>query len=126
MNQSDINSRVVQVIKQSGLNNVVFAQLIGATRQSVANWKQGTHNVPFKFVVKIIEEFQELDARWLLTGKLSGISPEAEKQLDDIAEYDQLVERNKHLQERLEELTSELLSEKDQRIELMEKALQKK
>ena len=63
------NERVVEAAHKSGLKDIDFARRIGATKQQFANWKSGSQGVPEKYIVKIIEEFPTVNARWLVTGE---------------------------------------------------------
>lgn len=106
--------RVLEVIKQSGITASDFGRKIGATRQAIANWKAGSHPVPDRYLIRIIEVFPEVDARWLITGDHQGKTRELLEQ----EEYHLLVQTMKQeiidLQKSLNETSSKLLTEKDE------------
>jgi len=45
-----------------------FAMKVGSTRQQFSNWKNNGVNVPDKYIIRAIEQFPEVNARWLITG----------------------------------------------------------
>lgn len=62
------NSRMIETMKILDMTAAEFAQKIGASRQAVSNWKTGSYDTPPKYVIRVIEIFEQIDARWLLTG----------------------------------------------------------
>ncbi len=50
------------------MTDAEFASKIRTTRQQFSNWKNNGVDVPAKYLVRVIEEFPEVNARWLITG----------------------------------------------------------
>ena len=68
--------RVIEAANKSNLKDIDFAKRIGASKQQFANWKSGAQGVPEKYLIKIVEEFPTVNARWLITGEgsLNGVN----------------------------------------------------
>lgn len=97
----DYNQRVIEVMHQQDMSASEFARKVGTTRQAVYNWKQGTHDVPVKYVIKIIIVFDKVDARWLITGQETGVTKEDEA-------YQQLLEENERFKGEMSELREQI------------------
>jgi transcriptional regulator with XRE-family HTH domain len=96
--------RVIETAHKSGLKDIDFARRIGATKQQFANWKSGSQGVPEKYILKIIEEFPTVNARWLDTG-------EPQTQI------------NNHNPDELAELKNTIIKDKDTIIALQNKLI---
>lgn len=68
-----MRERIIQFIESEQLSAAEFADRIGVQRSSVSHVLNGRNNPGFSFIQKILEHFQHLDARWLLTGEGSMI-----------------------------------------------------
>lgn len=62
------NERVLQVGKHYKLKDAHFASRIGTSKQLFYLWKTFKQEVPDKFLISIVEQFPEINARWLITG----------------------------------------------------------
>lgn len=63
-----INQRFKKVLDEKKINQSDFAKLIGVTKQNVNNWYNNTSPISVDRIVQILEVYQDLDARWFLTG----------------------------------------------------------
>lgn len=63
-----INERIFNIADIRNINNAEMARRLNTSPQQIANWKKGGRAIPYKYVVLFIEEFQDIDARWILTG----------------------------------------------------------
>jgi transcriptional regulator with XRE-family HTH domain len=69
--ESNINQRTIKILKDSGLSHSHFADKIGVSKQLISTWKNNSQAVTPKNIVRIIEIFPKVDARWLITGEKS-------------------------------------------------------
>lgn len=100
------NERLFEFLKTIGETQANYGRTVKATRQQVSNWKAGKP-IPDKYVLKTIESYPDIDARWFITGKSS---------------------TNEHTIEALKDkvlsLTEKLLEEKERVIYLQDKFIQ--
>lgn len=67
-----INERLIEFQKVKGFRWESLRELLGvAKQQQVGNWtkKEDREPIPAKHVLKLIQVFPELNARWLITGE---------------------------------------------------------
>jgi len=69
-NPPGLADRVERVINANGLGRKEFGDRIGASRQRVNNWLNGTNGVPIDIAVRIKSEFG-ITLDWLYTGDAS-------------------------------------------------------
>jgi len=100
------SNRLFEFLKTIGETQADYGRAVKATRQQISNWKGGTP-IPDKYLIKTIESYPDLDARWFITGKSS------------TNEYAVEVLKDKVLS-----LTEKLLAEKERVIHLQEKLMQ--
>ncbi|WP_163321640.1 hypothetical protein [Draconibacterium mangrovi] len=99
------NDRLFEFLKSIGESQVDYGKTVKASRQQVSNWKAGKP-IPDKYMVKTIENYPDIDARWLITGKSSA------------GDYGIEVLKDKILN-----LTEQLLAEKERVIDLQAKLI---
>ncbi|MGL5111351.1 MAG: helix-turn-helix transcriptional regulator [Flavobacterium sp.] len=78
VNSEDFNKRLEIVLEYYGLNAASFADKIGVQRSSLSHLLSGRNKPSLDFVLKVIEEFPEVDLYWVLLGK--GNFPKHEKE----------------------------------------------
>lgn len=69
VNSDDFIKRLETVLDYYGLNAATFADKIGVQRSSLSHLLSGRNKPSLDFVLKIIEEFPEVDLYWILLGK---------------------------------------------------------
>lgn len=74
------NERVLKIVEEEGMTYSDFARRIGVTKHLVSNWKNKNQTVPDKYLVSIIMEFPDVNARWLVTGSAGNESEEKERE----------------------------------------------
>lgn len=101
------NERLLAIAKHYNLKDSHFASRIGASKQNFYNWKSFKQEVPDKFLITIIEQFPELNARWLITGEgdINGVVNK---------------ENDSHLQEVIK-LKDQIIQAKDELIQFLTK-----
>ncbi|MCY1719112.1 hypothetical protein OU798_02075 [Prolixibacteraceae bacterium Z1-6] len=110
----DYNKRIIDVVEEKNMTASAFADKIDATRQAVYNWKKGTHNIPIKYVIEFLKQFEDVDARWVLTGlrKENAVEDEAHTKL--LEEHEQLIAEVAELKKQMFEYMKQLLQGKDE------------
>lgn len=101
------NERLFNYLDSSRDTYADYARKVKATRQQVGNWKKGTHTIPDKYLVRTIEIYKDIDARWLLTGETNELSNDV-KELNDKVIW----------------LSDQLLAEKERVIRLQNKIIE--
>ena len=64
-----VNERVKEFIELNKISQSDLAKVILIKPQQVTNWFTQGERVPEKALVRMIENYKELNARWLITGE---------------------------------------------------------
>ncbi len=64
-----MNTRIKQIMDHRGLTPSEFADTIGVQRSNITHILHGRNKPGFQFIVKILESFPEINAKWLITGE---------------------------------------------------------
>jgi len=65
-----INQRLKLFLDSKNFSNQDLRIVLGVkTRQQVSNWLLSKEKIPDKHILKVIELFDDLNARWLITGE---------------------------------------------------------
>lgn len=60
--------RIIEIIEKSGLTPSEFADKIGVQRSAISHITSGRNNPSLDFLIKIKNEFPEIDTDWLIFG----------------------------------------------------------
>ncbi|UOB17575.1 helix-turn-helix domain-containing protein [Abyssalbus ytuae] len=74
-----LTERLQLILQYYGLSASAFADSIGVQRSSISHILSGRNNPSLDFVMKIIDNYPEVDIYWLLNGK--GTFPKAKEEL---------------------------------------------
>ena len=81
---SKIIERIKRIISDSGLSNSSFADKIGVPRSSISHILSGRNNPSLDLIIKILRNFDDISADFLLKGKVSPpIDKDSKKDLDN-------------------------------------------
>ncbi|MDE5424205.1 hypothetical protein L3073_18490 [Ancylomarina sp. DW003] len=70
MSDLSINQRLKLFLDSKDFSNQDLRVALGVkTRQQISNWLLSKEKMPDKYIFKIIDMFDDLNARWLITGK---------------------------------------------------------
>jgi hypothetical protein len=70
MSDLSINQRLKLFIDSKNFSNQDLRVALGVkTRQQISNWLLSKEKIPDKHIFKIIDMFDDLNARWLITGE---------------------------------------------------------
>lgn len=70
MGDLSINQRLKLFLDSKDFSNQDLRVALGVkTRQQVSNWLLSKEKIPDKHIFKVIELFDDLNARWLITGE---------------------------------------------------------
>lgn len=64
-----VNQTIEIFLKSKKMTQQEFAIQMGVTKQTINNWVTGAVQIPVKHIIAILNQFPELNARWLLTGE---------------------------------------------------------
>lgn len=103
--------RVFKVVESESISYSDFARIIGVKKQLVSNWKNLLQEIPDKYLIRIIEEFENVNARWLITGEGEIYG---QKELSE----EEKTEIEKQYKERLA-MKDEIIKAKDELIEVL-------
>jgi transcriptional regulator with XRE-family HTH domain len=67
--QNDQTQRIIRIMQDKNMNPTRFAEEIGIQRAAMSHIKLGRNNPSADVLTKIIERFDDINPRWLLTGK---------------------------------------------------------
>jgi len=63
-----MKERIREILKNENLTSAQFADRIGVQRSSISHILSGRNKPGFDFIQKIITNFPEINAEWLITG----------------------------------------------------------
>ena len=82
--QSKIIERIKRIISDSGLSNSSFADKIGVPRSSISHILSGRNNPSLDLIIKILRNFDDINADFLLKGEaLPPMDNDSKKDLDN-------------------------------------------
>lgn len=64
-----MKSQLEKIMHHYGLNPAKFSERIGVQRSSISHIISGRNKPSYDFILKILNEFKDLNAFWLLTGE---------------------------------------------------------
>ena len=64
----DISNRIQDIIRKNQLNAAKFADRIGVQRSNLSHVLTGRNKPGLDFIEKVLNEFPEIDANWLISG----------------------------------------------------------
>jgi len=111
------NQRIIKLITETSSTNKEFARQIGIKQQNITQWKENSSYVSPRILCKIIKQFPDINARWLITG-------EGEMYRNDI-DVNDFQEKNNTIMESTNSYKTENEILKD-RIKYLEKTLKEK
>jgi transcriptional regulator with XRE-family HTH domain len=79
LNSNEFSSRLAFVIKHYDLTAALFADQVSVQRSSISHLLSGRNNPSLDFVIKVLENFPELDFDWFVKGKGQPFISEDEK-----------------------------------------------
>ena len=81
---SKIIERIKRIISDSGLSNSSFADKIGVPRSSISHILSGRNNPSLDLIIKILRNFDDINADFLLKGEtLTPMDNDSKKDLDN-------------------------------------------
>lgn len=111
--KTTVNERFRSILEDSGLSDSEFCRKIGTSSQNLSHWKANNRPIPAKYLVKIIEIFDDLDARWLITGEKY-----EESDNDNQNKIQELTLENNKLKEELYNCNNKIIDMKDEIIKI--------
>lgn len=73
--------RILEIVSNQRMTYSDFSQKIGIKKQMFSNWKNFSQEIADKHLIRIIKEFPEVDARWLITGE-KGVSEKEREEFE--------------------------------------------
>ena len=84
LDHSKIIERIKRIISDSGLSNSSFADKIGVPRSSISHILSGRNNPSLDLIIKILRNFDDINADFLLKGEvLPPMDKDSKKDLDN-------------------------------------------
>ena len=84
LEHSKIIERIKRIISDSGLSNSSFADKIGVPRSSISHILSGRNNPSLDLIIKILRNFDDIKADFLLRGEvLPPIDKDSKSDLDN-------------------------------------------
>ena len=84
LEHSKIIERIKRIISDSGLSNSSFADKIGVPRSSISHILSGRNNPSLDLIIKILRNFDDINADFLLKGEvLPPIDKDSKSDLDN-------------------------------------------
>lgn len=69
VNSTDFTNRLKKIIEHHQLTASMFADRIGVQRSSISHILSGRNKPSLDFILKVTNEFKDVDIYWLLNGK---------------------------------------------------------
>lgn len=66
---NDQTQRIIRIMQDKNMSPTQFSEAIGIQRAAMSHITQGRNNPSADVITKIIERFDDINPRWLLTGK---------------------------------------------------------
>lgn len=70
-----MNDRIKQIMEENQLTASAFADKLGVQRSAISHILSGRNKPGIEMLIKMIEQFPDMDIQWLLTGKNAHHSP---------------------------------------------------
>ena len=64
-----MRERLERILETYGISASKLAEMLDVQRSGISHILAGRNNPSYEFLVRITENFPEIDANWLLTGK---------------------------------------------------------
>ena len=106
--KENITTRILQIMEKEGHNVSSFARKLGLSWTSTNNIVSGRNMPSYDNIVKIIENFEWVDANWLIMGKKNSTDTDKEKLFSGIAAQQKTIENQ---QKTIARLTEKMLQE---------------
>ena len=106
--KEDITERILQIMEKEGHNVGSFARKLGLSWTSANNIVTGRNMPSYDNVVKIIENFDWVDANWLVMGTKCEADTDKKKLYSVIATQQKTIENQ---QKTIDRLTAKLIQE---------------
>lgn len=106
--KENITTRILQIMEKEGHNVSSFARKLGLSWTSTNNIVSGRNMPSYDNIVKIIENFEWVDANWLIMGKKNSTDTDKEKLFSVIAAQQKTIENQ---QKTIARLTEKMLQE---------------
>lgn len=106
--KENITTRILQIMEKEGHNVSSFARKLGLSWTSTNNIVSGRNMPSYDNIVKIIENFEWVDANWLIMGEKNSTDTDKEKLFSVIAAQQKTIENQ---QKTIARLTEKMLQE---------------
>lgn len=106
--KENITTRILQIMEKEGHNVSSFARKLGLSWTSTNNIVSGRNMPSYDNIVKIIGNFEWVDANWLIMGKKNSTDTDKEKLFSVIAAQQKTIENQ---QKTIARLTEKMLQE---------------
>ena len=106
--KENITTRILQIMEKEGHNVSSFARKLGLSWTSTNNIVSGRNMPSYDNIVKIIGNFEWVDANWLIMGEKNSTDTDKEKLFSVIAAQQKTIENQ---QKTIARLTEKMLQE---------------
>lgn len=106
-----LGDRIEEIKKDSRLKIDEFVALLGVSKQSYNGWINGTYSPNSDILVKILENFPQYNAEWLLLGK--GEMKKASSNSSTVAEANEVYDKPGVSKADLKNLFKKMIDEVD-------------
>ena len=106
--KENITTRILQIMEKEGHNVSSFARKLGLSWTSTNNIVSGRNMPSYDNIVKIIENFEWVDANWLIMGEKNSTDTDKEKLFSVIAAQQKTIENQ---QKTIARLTEKMLQD---------------
>ncbi len=93
INAEQFAHRLQLIMQYYSLSASAFADKIGVQRSSVSHILSGRNKPSLDFVMKVVENFEEVNLYWLLNGKGSFPSVDSENNIDETKQTNTSIEQ---------------------------------
>ena len=115
-----VTSRIDEFLQEMGVKKVHLANMIGMQQGTLNAQLNGSRQLPLKVLVKILEQFPDLNKEWLFEGKGKMLY----SQMDSEASRAELLGRIQQLEDKVSDLKRELIKKEGQ-VELLKSMIGK-
>lgn len=96
LNTEEFIKRLEKLMEFYGLSASLFADKIGVQRSGISHLLSGRNKPSLDFVLKICEEFPEVDLYWLLNGNGTLLKPDTAPITSIVSETKKIISEENH------------------------------
>ena len=92
-----MKDRLEMILQKYGLSASHLAEILGVQRSGISHILSGRNNPGYEFLVSLVENFPDLNANWILTGKGKMLISEQIRK-EEVARQEDKIHKQEYIQ----------------------------